>query len=99
MMTFLDEAMWHGKVFSGGWRAASSAAPVSEPATGAQIGSTGIADSSDIHAACERAAAAQADWAARPHSARAEVLRRAAAIWREHAAEIESWSTREGGKV
>jgi benzaldehyde dehydrogenase (NAD) len=99
MMTFLDEAKWHGKVFSGGWRAAGRVAAVSEPATGSQIGSTGIADAGDIAAAAERAAAAQADWAAQPHSARAEVMRRAAAIWREHAAEIESWSTREGGKV
>jgi benzaldehyde dehydrogenase (NAD) len=99
-MAFLDEAEWRGKVFSGGWRPAEGGtAPVMEPATGAVIGSTGIADAADVHAAAARAAAAQREWAGRPHSQRAEVMRRAAAVWREHAAEIEGWSTREGGKV
>jgi benzaldehyde dehydrogenase (NAD) len=99
-MAFLDEATWHGKVFSGGWRTPGGGdAPVVEPATGGDLGRTGIANAGDIAAACARAAAAQPEWAALAHPARADVMRRAAAIWREHAAEIESWSIREGGKV
>jgi benzaldehyde dehydrogenase (NAD) len=99
-MTFLDLAQWGGKVFSGGWTSAHGGdAAVIEPATGAELGRTGIASAVDVVAAVERAAAAQADWAARPHTERAEVMRRAAVIWRENAAEIEGWSIRESGKV
>src|SRR4051812_44663705 len=99
-MSFLDAAEWHGKVFSGGWREAEGGtAPVMEPATGAVIGTTGLANAADVAAAPAGAAAAQREWADQPHSARAEVMRRAVAIWRENAAEIEDWSIREGGKV
>ncbi len=41
-MTFLDEAMWRGKAFSGGWKAVSGGeAPVTEPATGKELGRAG----------------------------------------------------------
>ena len=43
-MAFLDETAWRGKVYSGGWKpAAGGEAPVIEPATGAELGRTGIA--------------------------------------------------------
>ena len=43
-MAFLDESTWRGKVFSRGWQAAAGGeAPVIEPATGAELGRTGIA--------------------------------------------------------
>ena len=68
-MTFLDEAIWRGKVFSGGWVAgAAGDAAVIEPATGAEIGRTGLAAPSDVSNAAQRAAAAQSAWAAVPHS-------------------------------
>ncbi len=99
-MALLDQALWRGKVFDGDWRVATGGdAPVVEPATGAELGRTGIAAAADIHAAAERAAAAQRDWAERPHPERAAVLRRAAAIWRDNAAEIEGWASRESGKI
>src|SRR5215472_6800952 len=96
-MAFLDESTWRGKVFSGGWQAAAGGeAPVIEPATGAELGRTGIASPAAVAAA---AAAAQPGWAATAHTERAALLRRAGDIWKAHAAEIEQWSIREGGKI
>jgi len=99
-MAFLDESTWRGKIFSGGWKAAAGgAAPVIEPATGAELGRTGIASPADVAAAAAAAAAAQPGWAATPYTERAALLRRAGDIWKAHAAEIEQWSIREGGKI
>ena len=99
-MTFLDESAWRGKVYSGGWkRAAGGEAAVVEPATGAELGRTGIATVADISAATTAAAAAQPAWAALPYTERAAVLRRAGDIWKANAAEVEQWSIREGGKI
>jgi benzaldehyde dehydrogenase (NAD) len=99
-MGFLDDAAWPGTVFSGGWRpAAGGTRDVIEPATGEKLGSVGLADATDVREATRRAAAAQADWAALPHTERAEVMRRAVALWREHSAEIEGWLVREAGKI
>ena len=99
-MTFLDEAIWRGRVYSGGWVAAAGGdAAVTEPATGAEIGRTGLAGPSDITSAAQRAAAAQPAWAAAPHTERAAVLRRAAEVWLANAAEIEDWNIRESGKI
>ncbi len=98
-MTFLDEATWRGKVYSGGWVSGQGEAPVIEPATGNELGRTGIAGPADVAAAVARAAAAQPAWAATPHTQRAAILRKAAEIWLANAAEIEGWSIREGGKI
>jgi benzaldehyde dehydrogenase (NAD) len=99
-VTFIDESIWPGKVFSGGWRQASGGdAAVIEPATGAEIGRAGIASPADIAAATAAAAAAQPAWAATPYTERAAILRRAGDIWKANAEEIEGWSIREGGKI
>ncbi|HEX4831580.1 MAG TPA: aldehyde dehydrogenase family protein [Trebonia sp.] len=99
-MGFLDEETWRARVYSGGWVTASGGdAPVTEPATGAELSRIGIAGAGDVARAVAVAAAAQRDWAARPHSERAAVLRRAAVIWADNAAEIERWAIRESGKV
>jgi len=98
-VAFLDEATWRGKVFSGGWTATGTEAAVTEPATGGELGRTGIAGPADVARAAQLAAAAQPAWAATPHTQRAAILRRAAEIWLANAAEIENWSIREGGKI
>ena len=99
-MTFLDEKAWRGRVYSDGWVSpAGGDAAVTEPATGAELGRTGIAAPADIARAVRRAAAVQSAWAALPHTERSAILRRAADIWLAHAGEIELWSVREGGKV
>jgi benzaldehyde dehydrogenase (NAD) len=99
-MSFLDEVTWRGRVYSGGWVTASGGdAAVVEPATGAELGRTGIGGPGDMAAAARQAAAAQRKWAAVPHSERSALLRKAAGIWVANAAEIEQWSIREGGKI
>ena len=99
-MVFLDETAWRGRIYSDGWVSATGGdAAITEPATGAELGRTGIAASADIARAARRATAAQPAWAALPHTERSAVLRRAADVWLANAAEIEQWSIREGGKV
>ncbi len=99
-MTFLDEATWRGRVYSGGWVVPDGGdAAVTEPATGAELGRTGIGNPADIARAVREAASAQPAWAALPHTERSAILRKAADAWLANAAEIEQWSIREGGKT
>jgi benzaldehyde dehydrogenase (NAD) len=96
----MDESAWRGKIFLDGWTTGGGGdAAVVEPATGEEIGRTGIAAPADVARAAQIAAAAQPDWAARPHTERSAILRRAADLWTEHAAEIEPWGIREMGKI
>ncbi|HXL89528.1 MAG TPA: benzaldehyde dehydrogenase [Streptosporangiaceae bacterium] len=99
-MALMDDGAWQGKIFSGGWIAGGGGdAAVIEPATGAEIGRTGIAAPADVSHAAKRAAAAQPAWAALPHTQRSAILRRAADIWLANAAAIEWWGIRESGKI
>jgi benzaldehyde dehydrogenase (NAD) len=99
-MAFLNEETWRGRVYSGDWVAAAGGdAAVTEPATGNELGRTGIAAPSDMTRAAQLAAAAQPAWAAMPHTERSALLRRAADIWLANAAEIEQWNIRESGKI
>ena len=102
-MALMDESVWRGKIFSGGWvtgdRGHGGDAPVIEPATRQEIGRTGIATPADVAHAAQIAAAAQPAWAAMPHTERSAILRRAADIWLAHAADIEWWGIRESGKI
>ena len=99
-MTFLKDEAWQGRVYSGGWVTPEGGdAAVIEPATGAELGRTGIASPADVARAARLAAAAQPAWAAVPHTERAALLRRAAAIWEANAPEIEQWVIRESGKI
>jgi benzaldehyde dehydrogenase (NAD) len=100
IMTFLNDETWQGRVYSGGWVTPEGGdAAVIEPATGAELGRTGIAAPADIARATRLAAAAQSAWAAVPHTERAALLRRAAGNWEANAAEIEQWVIRESGKI
>jgi benzaldehyde dehydrogenase (NAD) len=99
-MTFLNDEVWRGRVYSGGWVTGEGGdAPVIEPATGNELGRIGIATPDDVTRAVKQAAAAQPAWAALPHTERSAVLRRAADLWQANAAEIEPWVIRETGKV
>lgn len=96
----LSEDQWTGKINLSGWRPGSAGTQrVIEPATGAELGNVGLADSADVHRAAADAAAAQQEWAARSPSERAAVLRRAGELWAEHRAEIEDWIVREAGSI
>jgi len=99
-MALMDESAWRGRIFLGGWAAGGRGdAPVIEPATGQEIGRVGMAAPADVARAAQVAAAAQAGWAARRHTERSAILRKAADLWLASAAEIEPWGIRENGKI
>ena len=57
-MALMDESVWRGKIYSGGWVGGELGsgldAPVIEPATGQEIGRTGIATPADVARAARR---------------------------------------------
>jgi benzaldehyde dehydrogenase (NAD) len=100
-MALLDKDRWQDLIFEGGsWRPGSGpTTDVIEPATGDALAQVNMATPDDVSRAAKVAAEAQRDWAAQPHSARAAVLRKAAALWAEHAEEIIWWNVREVGAI
>jgi benzaldehyde dehydrogenase (NAD) len=100
MTELLESGSWHGRIYSGGWIEGHGGTTDSiEPATGASLGTVGLADASDVGAAAVRAGEAQPAWAATPGPARAAVIRQAAAVLQENRAEFERWLVREGGAI
>ncbi len=98
--SFLDPAIWSGKIFNGTWiTPAGGTSEVIEPATGEILGTVGRANFDDVEAAGERAAAAQKDWARVPYAERAQIMRRAAALFEQHTTEIIGWIVRETGAI
>lgn len=95
----LDQPRWDGKIYTDGWTAASATAPITEPATGASLGTTAIATGDDVFAAARGAAQAQREWAARPPAERAAVLRRAGDFFLANAEELGEWIQRETGAI
>ncbi|GAA3901754.1 benzaldehyde dehydrogenase [Streptomyces lacrimifluminis] len=99
-MTLLDSSTWEGRIFSGEWISGSGEGfDAIEPATGKTLGRVGTATPADVDKAVKRAVQAQREWAARPYSDRAAVLRRAARLFEEHQQEIETWLVRESGAI
>ncbi|RBP62768.1 benzaldehyde dehydrogenase (NAD+) [Brevibacterium sanguinis] len=91
---------WHGRIFTGSWTAGAAATyDVVEPATGRTLATLGAADAEDVRDAATRAAAAQREWARTAPADRAAVLRKAGALWAEHAEEIADWIVREAGSI
>jgi benzaldehyde dehydrogenase (NAD) len=98
-MTLLTDT-WTGALYSGAWHpGAGGVADVIEPATGASLGTVGVAGTDDVRNAAAAAATAQRDWARRRPEERAAVLRRAGALFEQYAAEIEDWIVRETGAI
>jgi benzaldehyde dehydrogenase (NAD) len=98
-MTFLDESVWEGRLYDGGWRDARTTLPVVEPATGRVLAQAGAAVAADVDAAVAAAVQAQRAWAATPYPERTRVLRRAAQAFLDHADEIATWVARDAGQV
>ena len=96
---FLDPALWHEHVYSGGWRAAAESADLIEPATGAVLTRTGVAVAADVAPAARIATQAQAGWAATPPRERAEVFLRAVQLFQDHFDELALFVTRESGAI
>jgi benzaldehyde dehydrogenase (NAD) len=99
-MALMDQSAWRGTIFLNGWtESGGGEAAVIEPATGAEIGRVGVATPADVARAAQIAADAQPGWAATPHTERSAILRRAADLWLNNAADIEWWGVRESGKI
>ncbi|WP_340374314.1 benzaldehyde dehydrogenase [Streptomyces sp. SS7] len=87
------------------WQTAQSRAlsgprhTVTEPATGAPLGTVVLASAADVAPAAEAARAAQGEWARLPHFVRAGVLRRAGDLFAAHADELRDWLVRESGSI
>jgi benzaldehyde dehydrogenase (NAD) len=97
--TFLNPALWREHLYSGGWRAASRAADVIEPATGEVLARTGVAVPADVASAASAASAAQSAWAAMPPRERAAVFQRAGVLLQQHFDELALHVTRETGGI
>lgn len=99
-MTLLSESTWHGKIYSSGWvDGHGPSRAVVSPSTGEQFGAIGTASPADVATAAQVADAARREWAARPYTERAAVLRRAGDAWLAHRDEIVGWLIRESGAV
>lgn len=99
-MPFLDPGTWRDRLYSDSWvEGAGGTREVREPATGATLGSIGLANTADVDAAVQRAVEAQREWAARPHTERAAILLEAARLLTAHTDEIAEWLVREAGSV
>ena len=100
-MGLLDGNGWAGKLFvEGKWvDGAGGTAPVLEPATGAELTSYGVATPDDVQSAARSAVSAQREWAARPHTERAAVLRKAGDLFQQYSDEICEWNVREVGAI
>ena len=75
-----------------------SAVVTVNPATGERLAEYPAFSDAEVDAALDRAAAAQAGWAALPYAERAAVLRRAAEVLRAEAEDLALLVTREMGK-
>jgi benzaldehyde dehydrogenase (NAD) len=99
-MAFLDEQVWHSKIYLGGWTAGTDGDyPVVEPATGDELSRLGRATPADVARAARLAADSQPAWAAASYDERATVLRRAGDLWLEHSDAVSNWLIREAGSI
>ena len=99
-MSLVDTHPWRGRIYDGKWVEPSGGTrPVVEPATGAHLGTIGVAGPGDLRRAGTQAAEAQRGWARVSFEQRAAVLRRAGDLWAERAAEVHEWLVREAGSV
>lgn len=93
-------AIWEGKLYSEGWIApGAGTAPIVEPATGTVLGQVAVGSRDDVARAVASATAAQQAWSRLPFTQRAKVMRTAAALLLERAAEFNYWNTRECGST
>ncbi|NPC97040.1 aldehyde dehydrogenase family protein [Nocardioides sp. zg-DK7169] len=97
MSTLLDATVWEGRTFDGTWRHADRTLTTTEPATGTDVGTVGLATPADVDRSVDLAAQAQRAWAAAGYDVRARVLRAAARIFTDNAAEIADLFAREAG--
>ena len=92
--------VWRNRIYSGGWKTGGAGTiPVTEKATGAEMGSIGCASAADVSAAAAIATEAQRAWAATPGPQRGDVLREVARLLEVHKEEIAVQIVRETGSI
>lgn len=93
-------SLWSGKLYSGGWRQAQSGTlTVTDKASGERLGEIGRASVEDVASAALIAHESQRTWAALPGPHRGDIVRKAAQLVQEHAAEIAAQIVRETGSI
>lgn len=99
-MALLDDGVWHGKIWTGGWTTGGGGSyPAIAPATGTALAEVGRATPADVAAAAARAVVAQRAWAAAPYEERARVLRRAGELIEANGDELTDWLAQESGAI
>jgi len=91
---------WQQHLFLGSWQTGDGGqVDVKEPATNEVISQLKSATAADVGKAAIIAKEAQKRWLAVPFDQKAEIFRRAAALLKERADEINHWNTRECGSI
>ena len=99
-VSFLDEAVWHEKIYTDGWSDGSGGSQrVTAPADGTLVATIGRATAEDLKKAAASAAAAQPAWEATDPKVRADILNKAADILEANAKELMPWIIRESGSI
>lgn len=99
-MNMLVNPVWQNNLFLGTWQSGDGEQlNVTEPATGQVISRLQSATVADVDRAAAIAKAAQQQWQELPFDQKAEILRKAAALIKERAEEINSWNSRECGSI
>jgi benzaldehyde dehydrogenase (NAD) len=92
--------VWRQHLFLGGWQTGDGEqVDVREPATDEVISQLKSATPADVGRAATIAKAVQKRWVEVPFDQKAEILRKAAALLKERADEINGWNTRECGSI
>ncbi|MEW6339446.1 MAG: benzaldehyde dehydrogenase [Paraburkholderia sp.] len=92
--------LWSEKIYSNGWRRPGlGTEEVSEKATGAKLGTIGVASQEDVSLAALAAREAQKEWAKVPGPARGDILREFSRLVLVHADEIADQIVRETGSI
>jgi len=92
--------LWHGKLYSEGWRSAGGGTlKVTDKSTGEALGEVGYASAKDVASAALAALKAQRAWSALPGPHRGDIVRKASQLVSEHGAEIAAQIVRETGSI
>ena len=92
--------VWSARIYRNGWRKPGlGTQDVIEKATGAKLGTIGIASPEDVSGAAATAREAQKKWAKVPGPKRGDVLREVSRLLVAHSAEIADQIVRETGSI
>jgi len=98
--SLLSQEDWQDKIFSEGARRGSGgSATVTNKATGAPLGTLGLASPADVRRAAASAASHQAAWAQMEPKERGAILARARDLLAQHTDEFVWWLVRETGST